>query len=72
MGYRICPACGSRYFRAQHHSTRAVFHVSDTDAVIPLTGTTVDDSQPIDTEDICCGACSWRGRLKDLQLSDLY
>lgn len=72
MAYRICPACGSRYFLIHRDGAdRQVFVVGEDGELLQVSdnieGKRLDATPP----DISCGACSWHGAFGDLRFSDL-
>jgi len=63
----ICPSCGSKYFLRSRTGPKNIFKVvyERTVQFVQLaTGNSSDVD--IDTQNICCGACSWRGSLDEL------
>lgn len=67
MAQFICPSCGSKYFLSSKTGPKNIFKVvyERTVQFVQLaTGTSGDVN--IDTQNICCGACSWRGSLDEL------
>lgn len=71
MAYRICPACGSRFFMAQAGTaTQLVFEVDGAGEIQPVAEAERGGVAPAAAEQIRCGACSWRGMLDQLTVSD--
>jgi hypothetical protein len=72
MAYKICPACGSRYFLTQRGGgNRQVFAVGDNSEMLQVADSRATEHLEVNPQCICCGACSWRGALDDLLFSDL-
>jgi hypothetical protein len=67
MTYFICPECGSKYFLVSRTGRKIVFHVAG-DRTIEFVQETAGElcDTVIDTDNICCGACSWQGRLDEV------
>lgn len=67
MAQFICPSCGSKYFLTSKTGPKNVFIVGTERALkfIQLSSESIAD-EDIDTDTICCGACSWQGDLDEL------
>ena len=67
MTHFICPECGSKYFLVSKTGRKIVFHVAEGRAIefVQETAGEICDIV-IDTEAVCCGACSWQGRLDEV------
>lgn len=71
MSQYICPSCGSGYFRSSRIGPNTIFQVESERVVHVIESSNQSQiNGDIDQENICCGACSWGGRLDELVTSD--
>jgi len=66
MAQFICPSCGSEFFRTSKTGNKMIFKVTSGRKVTYIAPPYGACANQIDLDNICCGACSWQGRLVDL------
>lgn len=67
MAQFICPSCGSGFFLTSRTAPKTIFKVVSKRIVqIIQSPPSSFDAGETDLENICCGACSWQGRLDEL------
>ena len=70
MAQLICPSCGSEYFLTYKTGPKTIFKVTAEGAVQVIQSPTNSFRDgDIDQHNICCGACSWQGKLDELKES---
>lgn len=67
MAQFICPSCGSTYFMTSKTGPKDIFKVVSERRLecVQLDSGAVG-AEDIDTQNICCGACSWQGSVDEL------
>ena len=67
MAQFLCPSCGSEYFLTSKIGPKTIFKVASERVVqfIQSSARSFNEGD-IDLQNICCGSCSWQGRLDEL------
>ncbi len=72
MSQYVCPQCGSQYFKVKTDEGSSVITLDPGYKVNRIHDENgLSESQLAETVKISCGACSWNGEVRGLQLSDL-
>lgn len=67
MAQFVCPSCGSKYFMASKTGRKIIFQVASGRTVefVQMATEEINDVV-LDTDNICCGACTWQGSLDEV------
>jgi hypothetical protein len=72
MEYLACPSCGSTYFMSSRKVDKLVFHVSfNHQPIVVKQPQDIGIEPDINVSQICCGACSWTGKVNQLLTSHM-